>query len=123
MSTISSHIEKSTELNFAHKALFHLCMAAYYGTSQKRLSEAVPFKEALPEGAIVLVASGVKTALCCLKKYGKIPKDAAGHIEQHEYKKFYAMMGGLLSMTLVGPCFRVSSRGGADMLSKYCHSF
>ena len=45
----------------------------------------------------------VKAALCCLEKHGKILKDAAGHIEQHKYEKFYAMMGQVVQHDTGGP--------------------
>ena len=59
MSTFSSHIKKGTELNFAHKVLFHLCVAVYYRTSQKLLGEAEPFKDGLSKAAVILIKSGV----------------------------------------------------------------
>ncbi|KAI6095520.1 hypothetical protein F5141DRAFT_1068277 [Pisolithus sp. B1] len=46
------------EQNFAHKALYTISVAAYYGTSQKLLGWALKFKEYLPEAAIVLIAAG-----------------------------------------------------------------
>lgn len=47
------------ERNFAHKALYHIAVATYYGTSQKLLGGTPEFQESIPEAAIVLIAAGV----------------------------------------------------------------
>lgn len=56
---VADVLVQGIERNFAHKALYNISVAAYYGTSQKLLGRTPEFKEYIPVGAIVLIAAGV----------------------------------------------------------------
>ncbi|KAI5984762.1 hypothetical protein EDD15DRAFT_2374909 [Pisolithus albus] len=93
------------ERNFAHKSLYTISAAAYYGTSQKLLGRTPEFKEYLPEAAIVLVAAGIKSVLCSLERRGKI-HDLGTQVEpinRKVYEKLHEMIGQVVNHQVSGP--------------------